>query len=344
MLLVIATPTLSAAAQVRPGVVIQKEDEGRPRVTLRVGTDTQLRRVELMGPALPAFPTIDIRCDGKARTLPLSRSDEFGNTTTSLYDVPGDAVEAILRASECRIFLPGHIVTVPRSARWSAWADSTKGATPPREFVARVAEIIDGGTIKIELGGRTETVRYIGIDTPEMNHPTKEREPGAPEATEVNRYLVAGQQVRLELDVRERDRDGRLLAYVWVGDRMVNAEMIRRGYAQLLTVPPNVRHQELFIKLHRDARAQKSGLWATPSDTVTPGPSATVAEVAPGVPAQDAWTCPASHPIKGNFTTSSGERCIYHVLGGAWYGKTKPERCYATEEQARRDGCRRSKR
>ena len=125
---------------------------------------------------------------------------------------------------------------------------------------------------------------------------------------------------------------------------MANAELIRRGYAQLPTAPPNVRHQELFIKLHRDARAQKSGLWATPSDTVTSGPSATVAQVGLGVPAQDAWTCPASHPIKRNFTTYSGERCIYHPPGGAFYGKTKPERCYATDEQARQDGCRRSTR
>ena len=64
----------------------------------------------------------------------------------------------------------------------------------------------------------------------------------------------------------------------------------------------------------------------------------------PGVAPQDAWACPATHPIKGNFTTYSGERCIYHVLGGQFYGKTKPERCYATTDEARRAGCRRSKR
>ena len=63
-----------------------------------------------------------------------------------------------------------------------------------------------------------------------------------------------------------------------------------------------------------------------------------------GVPPKDAWTCPATHPIKGNFTTYSGERCIYHMQGGQFYDKTKPERCYATEEEARKDGCRRSKR
>ena len=63
-----------------------------------------------------------------------------------------------------------------------------------------------------------------------------------------------------------------------------------------------------------------------------------------GVPPKDAWTCPASHPIKGNFTTYSGERCLYHVPGEQYYEKTKPERCYATEEEARKDGCRPSRR
>lgn len=64
----------------------------------------------------------------------------------------------------------------------------------------------------------------------------------------------------------------------------------------------------------------------------------------PGVPPQDVWTCPLTHPIKGNFTTYSGERCIYHMKGGQFYGKTKPERSFATEEDAVKDGCRRSKR
>jgi hypothetical protein len=64
----------------------------------------------------------------------------------------------------------------------------------------------------------------------------------------------------------------------------------------------------------------------------------------PGVEPQDAWTCPATHPIKGNFTSSDPHAvCIYHVPGGSYYGKTKPERCYATDSDARRDRCRKSK-
>jgi hypothetical protein len=74
------------------------------------------------------------------------------------------------------------------------------------------------------------------------------------------------------------------------------------------------------------------------------GVSDSVAQQRPGVPPQDAWACPSTHPIRGNFTTYSGERCIYHVPGGQFYSRTKPERCYATAADAVKDGCRRSRR
>jgi micrococcal nuclease len=72
---------------------------------------------------------------------------------------------------------------------------------------------------------------------------------------------VAGQTVRLEWDVERRDRYGRLLTYVYVGDLMVNAELVRQGYAQVATFPPNVKYQDLFLRLQREAREAKRGLW-----------------------------------------------------------------------------------
>jgi micrococcal nuclease len=74
--------------------------------------------------------------------------------------------------------------------------------------------------------------------------------------------IVEGRRVRLEVDVQSRDRYGRLLAYVWVDDVMINAELVRLGFAQVMTVPPNVRHHALFVRLQRDARAARRGLWA----------------------------------------------------------------------------------
>jgi len=131
-------------------------------------------------------------------------------------------------------------------------------ATPVDGAVVR---IVDGDTIHVRVGDRVEKVRYIGINTPEVHHPRKGEEPGGRDAMAVNRALVAGRQVRLETDVQARDRYGRLLAYVWIGDTMVNAELVRRGYAQVMTIPPNVRHQALFLKLQREARDGGHGLW-----------------------------------------------------------------------------------
>ena len=125
-----------------------------------------------------------------------------------------------------------------------------------------VVRIVDGDTIHVRLADRVEKVRYIGVNTPEVHHPWKGEEPGGRAAAAVNRDLVSGRHVRLELDVQSRDRHGRLLAYVWVDDTMVNAELVRRGFAQVMTVPPNVRHQSLFLKLQREAREAGRGLWS----------------------------------------------------------------------------------
>lgn len=125
-----------------------------------------------------------------------------------------------------------------------------------------VVRVVDGDTIHVRIGERVEKVRYIGVNTPEIHHPKKGEEPGGRAALAVNRELVGGRAVRLETDVQARDRHGRLLAYVWTGETMVNAELVRRGYAQVMTVPPNVRHQALFVKLQRDAREAGRGLWA----------------------------------------------------------------------------------
>jgi micrococcal nuclease len=132
--------------------------------------------------------------------------------------------------------------------------------------MGRVVRTVDGDTIHVRLASGVEKVRYIGINTPEVHHPTRGEEPGGREATEVNRRLVGNRSVRLEPDVQTRDHYGRLLAYVWVrgadgAEVMVNAELVRLGYAQVMTVPPNVRHQALFLALQREAREAGRGLW-----------------------------------------------------------------------------------
>ena len=226
---------------------------------------------------------------------------------------------------------------------------ATVAAASPSSLIGQVLRVVDGETIAVRIGDRTETIRYIGMSASAVDLPAKRKQSGAREAAEANRQFVEDQSVRLELDVQERDRDGRLLAYVYVGDLMVNAELVAQGLAKVTAVPPNVKYQELFLKLQREARLLQLGLWRGASTPIAErGTSATlprhITQGRPGVRPQDAWTCPLTHPIKGNFTTYSGERCIYHRNGGEFFNKTKPERCYASEDEARQDGCRRSSR
>jgi micrococcal nuclease len=143
---------------------------------------------------------------------------------------------------------------------------------------ATVTRIIDGDTIEVEIEGKSYRLRYIGMDTPERGRPFFSR------ATEANRQLVENQTVLLEKDVSETDRYGRLLRYVYLQDgTMVNAELVRQGYAQVATFPPDVKYQDTFIQLQREAREARRGLWGEsgvdpPRGTPAPAPIATPAQ------------------------------------------------------------------
>ena len=121
---------------------------------------------------------------------------------------------------------------------------------------AVVTHIVDGDTIDVRLNGQNFRVRYIGMDTPERGDFFYD------EATEANRRLVAEQRVTMVKDVSETDRYGRLLRYIYLEDgTFVNAELVRQGYARVATFPPDVRFQELYITLEREARETGRGLW-----------------------------------------------------------------------------------
>ncbi len=121
---------------------------------------------------------------------------------------------------------------------------------------ARVIQVIDGDTIAIEGGYR---VRYIGIDTPEI-YP--EVEAFGMEAWQTNRQLVEGKEVRLEKDVSETDKYGRLLRYVYVDDIFVNAELVRQGLARSNAYPPDTKYQDYLEQMQAEAREASRGMWA----------------------------------------------------------------------------------
>jgi micrococcal nuclease len=135
------------------------------------------------------------------------------------------------------------------------------GATPAgKEITGDVVEVTDGDTIEVDLDGDVEDVRYIGVDTPEVD-PSIGVECFGSDASELNARLVEGERVRLVFDAERRDRYGRLLAYVYVGQTFVNAELLRRGAARTLTIAPNDSFAERFARLAQEAANAGRGLW-----------------------------------------------------------------------------------
>ena len=142
---------------------------------------------------------------------------------------------------------------------------ATRGADPDgNATVGQVVKVVDGDTIHVQVGSAREKVRYIGVDTPETKDPRKPVQCYGQKAADFNARLVGDERVRLVRDVEERDRYGRLLAYVYrTRDGLfVNAELARLGYATPLSIPPDVRFAERFAALAREAREQRRGLWA----------------------------------------------------------------------------------
>jgi micrococcal nuclease len=133
-------------------------------------------------------------------------------------------------------------------------------AEPGRGIVVAVVDVVDGDTIEVLVDGVEEDVRYIGVDTPEVD-PSIGVECFGSQASEANRRLVAGERVRLVFDDERRDRYGRLLAYVYVGERFINEELVRRGYATTLAIAPNTDFAGRFDRLEQAAGNAGRGLW-----------------------------------------------------------------------------------
>ncbi len=214
-------------------------------------------------------------------------------------------------------------------------SDSTFNTLPSSEFSTsgkqsvKVTRVVDGDTIEIEGG---QKVRYIGINTPETVDPRRPVECFGKEAASKNRELVEGRGIYLEKDVSETDKYGRLLRYVYVDRTFVNDYMVRNGYAQASSYPPDVKYQNQLTQAQQEARQDSRGLWGS----CQPGQSQ----------ASQTQTNQSGCVIKGNIS-SSGDR-IYHMPGQKYYDKTvidesKGEHWFCTENEAIAAGFRKSK-
>ena len=157
---------------------------------------------------------------------------------------------------------------------------------------AVVTRVVDGDTAVMTLRGTTsERVRFIGVDTPES---TIEHEPYGAEASAYTKKRLTGKRVWLQVGLEQRDRYGRLLAYVWLDEprdtsdaelraKQFNAQLLIEGYAQLMTIPPNVDYVDSYRVFQAEARSADRGLWALPvsssSSAASPGGSSGASSV-----------------------------------------------------------------
>lgn len=201
-----------------------------------------------------------------------------------------------------------------------------------RYLTAHVTRVVDGDTVKVDMNGKEETVRMILVDTPETVHPSKPVEPFGPEASQFTKETLLNKAVRLELDVAERDQYGRLLAYIWIGDRLFNEMLLEKGLARVAVFPPNVKYVDEFRAVQAKAQEKGIGLWRLENYALEQRDK--------GVSSNE-MNC-SDPKIKGNIN-SRGEK-IYHVPGGQFYDVTIPEELFCTEEEATAAGFRKSMR
>jgi len=170
-----------------------------------------------------------------------------------------------------------------------------------------VTRVIDGDTIEIE---GSYKVRYIGIDTPETVHPSKSVECFGKEASNKNKELVEGKRVRLEKDVSEEDRYGRLLRYVWIDDIFVNDYLVRQGYAHVYTYPPDVKYDKQFKEAQEEARKNIRGLWKDCLiATTVPLTTTTIITSREMICSYNAYNC-------SDFSTHAEAQQVFEACGG----------------------------
>lgn len=167
-------------------------------------------------------------------------------------------------------------------------------STDAKTFEAKVTAVTDGDTFTVDLDGKSEKVRLLLIDTPETKHPNKPVQPFGPEASEFTTKLLKEKTVKLEFDVSERDQYGRILAYAYLGDRMINEMLLEKGLARVAVYQPDVKYVEQFRAIQKKAQAAKLGIWSIEDYATDKGYDDTV--VAKATPKPTPTVKPAPKP------------------------------------------------
>ncbi|MFE8701050.1 thermonuclease family protein [Cytobacillus sp. FJAT-54145] len=205
----------------------------------------------------------------------------------------------------------------------------------------KLSKPIDGDTIEVVIGKKTEKVRYLLVDAPETSHPKLGVQPFGKEAKDFNASVVQkAKKLELEFDVSERDKYGRLLAYVYADGKSVQEELLKRGLVRVAYVyAPNTKYVDKYRSLQKEAMKKGVGIYSIENYVQEDGFHPEVIKKKTSTPK----TSPSSScVVKGNIA-SSGEK-IYHIKGGASYNSVKPEACFKTEQEAKNAGYRKAKR
>lgn len=172
------------------------------------------------------------------------------------------ATWALINTWQHQVKLPNDTVVLAEETSEPSSSPLPFSATMVDQGLVKVIRVVDGDTIVVE---GNKTVRYVGIDTPETVDPRRRVGCFGKEASNENHMLVTGKMVRLEKDVSETDKYGRLLRYVYVptssGELFVNDYLVRQGFAKSYTYPPDVKYQQRFIEAQKEAQENNRGLW-----------------------------------------------------------------------------------
>ncbi|HHW36759.1 MAG TPA: nuclease [Bacillales bacterium] len=196
-----------------------------------------------------------------------------------------------------------------------------------------VTNVVDGDTLDVMLNNKEERIRLLLVDTPETKHPSKPVQPFGPEASKFAKDTLEGKEVTVELDVSERDKYGRLLAYIWIDGKMFNEMLLEKGLARVAYVyAPNTKYVDQFYEIQKKAQKQGVGIWSIENYATDKG--FIEEKAATPTKKQEAITPTANEDcvIKGNIN-SKGEK-IYHTPDSRSYKQTKPEMWFCTEEEA----------
>lgn len=287
--------------------------------------------------------------NGKVIILKMNNKVAQVDGSNVSLDVPGQVING-------NVFVPVRFIAESLGANvtWDSASNSviihTSGRAAPVNKETntlksyKVTRVVDGDTIKVTFNGKEESVRLIGIDTPESVHPDASKNiVEGKTASAYTKEKLEGKVVELEFDAQERDQYGRLLAYVWIDGVMFNKTLLSEGYAQVSTYPPNVKYVDEFTKLQGQARNNNKGFWAYDSDLINSTSSNATSKDNTSNSTNTVNTT-LDETKDGTWIKGNQNSKIYHVPSGRDYDKVSAKNIvwFQTEKEAQEAGYRRA--